>query len=224
MISTDLQKRWRELLPGHDDLGADLLARYAEPHRAYHTGAHLLHLLIMIDELAAGLAQPVDLVPVRLAAWFHDSVYDVAAAPDGASDEERSARLAEERLSAAGVDPATTREVARLVRLTAGHDPEPDDLAGALLSDADMAILAAEPESYGDYARAIRQEYPHLDEATFAAGRSAFLAAAIDTPIFVTPPGRQLAERARVNLIRELGELSRHPAETEDDHRERERR
>ena len=58
---------------------------------------------------------------VRLAAWFHDGVYD--GRPD---DEDRSAVWAEEALA----DTAHAAEVARLVRLTEHHDPADDDLPG----------------------------------------------------------------------------------------------
>ena len=41
-----------EILPDQPEMGADLLRRYAEPHRRYHTPEHLHHVLAMIDELA----------------------------------------------------------------------------------------------------------------------------------------------------------------------------
>ena len=56
--------------------GADVEARWAEPHRRYHTTAHLHAVLSNVDTLAAQADDP-DLV--RLAAWFHDAVYDPRA-------------------------------------------------------------------------------------------------------------------------------------------------
>ena len=53
--------------------GSALLDRYAEPHRRYHSTAHLAEVLDRIDELRGSAAFP-DLV--RLAAWFHDAIYD----------------------------------------------------------------------------------------------------------------------------------------------------
>ena len=53
--------------------GAALLGRWAEPHRAYHDLAHLDEVLARVTTLAAE-ARDVD--TVRLAAWFHDAVYD----------------------------------------------------------------------------------------------------------------------------------------------------
>ena len=46
----DLPARW----PGSGPLGAELLRRYAEPHRRYHTTEHLAAVLDHVDELAGG--------------------------------------------------------------------------------------------------------------------------------------------------------------------------
>ena len=80
--------------------GRDLLARYAEPHRRYHDRRHLTEVLTAVDVLGRHAARP-DVV--RLAAWFHDAVYDPQAPPG--ANEESSAQLAVDVLSRA-VGPA----------------------------------------------------------------------------------------------------------------------
>ncbi|HQR27592.1 MAG TPA: hypothetical protein PLP61_11180 [Nocardioides sp.] len=108
----DLRGRWP--LPGAATVRDALLEAWAAPSRAYHDLRHLTEVLDRLDELAGGGEDFPD-VPVRLAAWFHDAVYD---GRPGA--EERSARWAEEAL--AGLLPAgTVATVARLVRLTEAH-------------------------------------------------------------------------------------------------------
>ena len=72
--------------------GAALLGRWAEPHRAYHDLAHLSEVLERVDLLAAEADRPD---AVRLAAWFHDAVYD----PTADDNEERSAHVAETSLT-----------------------------------------------------------------------------------------------------------------------------
>ena len=67
-------------------------------------------------------------------------------------------------------------EVARLVRLTERHLPADDDANGCVLSDADLAILAATPERYAEYAADVRREYAHVPDDLFRAGRAAVLA------------------------------------------------
>ncbi|WP_327045104.1 metal-dependent phosphohydrolase [Microbispora sp. NBC_01189] len=188
--------------PAGRALAAELTARWAEPHRRYHTTAHLRAVLSAIEPLAA---QAADADAVRLAAWFHDAVYDGRPG----RDEEHSAQLAQARLPACGLPPERVAEVARLVRLTTGHTYEPGDANAAVLCDADLAILGAPPEAYEAYARAVREEYRHVPDDAFRAGRAAVLRALLGKPrLYGTPVGRDLWEdRARANMTRELAAL-----------------
>ncbi|NEA67099.1 hypothetical protein [Streptomyces sp. SID12488] len=195
-------------LPDPTPYADNLLTRYQEPQRRYHTLTHLTAVLDHIDVLAeaeAGYAD--DLALVRLAAWFHDAVY----APDRSENEERSARLAERALPEAGVSPAGTAEVARLVRLTVTHAPAPGDRNGEVLCDADLAILAAPQSTYAAYAAAVREEYAFVPEDAFREGRAAVLRQLLALPeLFRTPYGtRHWEEPARANITAELKQLGR---------------
>ena len=207
-----LRARWRETLlaarddnPGPDPApyGDDLLRRWSEPQRRYHTAAHLTAVLDHVDTLAA---YADDLAVVRLAAWFHDAVY----LPDRSENEERSARLAVRALAEAGVPQARTDEVARLVRLTVTHAPAPDDRDGAVLCDADLAILAAPPEAYAAYTAQVREEYAFVPEDAFRTGRADILRQLLALPrLFSTPHGSVVWEDpARRNLRAELDLLT----------------
>ncbi|MDQ1641859.1 MAG: hypothetical protein QOJ90_1210 [Actinomycetota bacterium] len=182
--------------------GAELLGRYAEPHRHYHGLAHLDDVLRNIDELASE-AHDVDVV--RMAAWFHDAVY----APTSSDNEERSARLAEGMLSTLRVVDPVAADVARLVRLTATHAPDAGDRDGAVLCDADLAILASDEGGYSTYVRAVRAEYGHLGDAAFTRGRTSVLQGLLGrNPMFSTETGRSSWEAAaRRNVSAELGQL-----------------
>ncbi|MFJ4006523.1 hypothetical protein ACIPWL_24155 [Streptomyces sp. NPDC090023] len=181
----------------------NLIARWAEPQRRYHTVAHLTAVLDRVDALAEYADDP-DLV--RLAAWFHDAVY----LPDRSENEERSARLAERALAEAGLPEAKVAEVARLVRLTVGHDPAEGDRNGQVLCDADLAILASAPSAYAAYTAEIREEYHFVPNDAFREGRSAVLRQLLDLPaLFHTPYGSEHWEAtARWNLAGELEMLS----------------
>ena len=184
-------------------MGADLLHRWAEPHRRYHDVAHLTAVLSTVDIYADRAADPD---AVRLAAWFHDAVYD----PRAADNEERSALLAVEALTGLGVPPERTDEVARLVRLTAAHRVPPDDRNGALLTDADLAILAMPAGEYDRYAAAIRQEYAHVPDPLFRTGRAAVLRHLLGLPELyrIVPDRADRTRRAHANLRRELDGLA----------------
>ncbi|GAA3901587.1 hypothetical protein GCM10022244_09700 [Streptomyces gulbargensis] len=186
--------------------GRNLLARWSEPQRRYHTVDHLRAVLDRIDELADQGGEGGELELVRLAAWFHDAVYR----PDRSENEERSAALAEKALTEAGLTAREVTEVARLVRLTVTHDPAPGDLNGETLCDADLAVLASGPDTYGGYVAAVREEYAFVPDDAFRAGRAAVLRQLLALPrLFRTPYGAAAwEERARENLERELAELT----------------
>ncbi|MEU8385096.1 metal-dependent phosphohydrolase [Streptosporangium sp. NPDC048865] len=198
-MSEKLMARWRSLAgSGADPLGSELITRYGEPHRRYHTTAHLEAVLTHIDALADHAEHP-DLV--RLAAWFHDAVYD----PRRGDNEERSAGLAERALPEMGLPAEAVATVARLVRLTVTHAPAPGDADGAVLSDADLAILGASPEVYARYAAAVREEYGFVPDDAFRAGRAAVLRSLLDLPVIFHVAG--LEEAARANIAAELERL-----------------
>jgi predicted metal-dependent HD superfamily phosphohydrolase len=201
-MNEDLLQRWRATLPDQPEIGEDLLRRYAEPHRRYHTTEHLHQVLVMIDELA----DTQDLFLVRLAAWFHDAVYAIPAGQ--VSNEEASARLALRTLGRAGLEQEDLNQVARLVRLTETHLPGARDPEGELLCDADLAILAAAPQSYARYVEQVREEYATVPEQDFLAGRLTILTELAGREIFRTAKGRRLTERARANLEAEMRTLT----------------
>lgn len=199
---------WVQLLGSGQDVvgaGGELLDRYAEPHRRYHDLRHLAEVLEAVRAMADGEVP----APVLLAAYWHDAVYDPAAG----DNEERSAALADRTLTRLGRPAAEVGEVVRLVLLTRTHDPDDGDVAGALLCDADLAILAAPPDRYRSYARDVRQEYGHLSDEAFFTGRADVLRAlARYEHLFRTPEGRRRWEAlARQNLQSELDELGAAP-------------
>ena len=198
----ELLARWNTTLPRQSELGENLITRYCEPHRRYHTTKHLLDVLTMIDQLA----DDHDLFLVQLAAWYHDAVYAIPAGQ--VSNEEASARLALRELSLVGLEQEDLNQIARLVRLTETHLPGPRDPEGELLCDADLSILASDPAQYAAYAAAVRAEYAQVPEEQFLAGRLAVLSELVDREIFRTSKGRPLSDAARANLAAEIDAIS----------------
>lgn len=207
-----LSDRWTTLASelGLDDgatgLRDDLLARYAEPHRHHHDRRHLAEVLAALEMLSGTAPSP----DVRLAAWFHDAVYEGRAGDDEAA----SARLARRSLAAAGAEPATCERVGRLVEATALHlvpgEGPPLDDDTALLLDADLWILASDRSRYDRYADGIRAEHSDVDDVSFRVGRLAALTTLADRQrLFHTDTGHaELEARAKENLVREIAALS----------------
>jgi predicted metal-dependent HD superfamily phosphohydrolase len=200
---------WRRDLPpdadavAADHAFADLVARWKQPHRHYHDLSHLAVMLAVIDRHAGWAQEPA---AVRLAAWFHDAVY----VPRRADNEEASAALAGSVLRRLGLAREQIEEVTRLVRLTERHGPAPGDRNGELLCDADLSVLADEPDAYRHYAHRIRLEYSHLPDSAFRAGRIGVLRRLLAMPALYHVPELKEAweERARTNLTRELTALT----------------
>jgi predicted metal-dependent HD superfamily phosphohydrolase len=184
---------------------AALVAAWSEPHRRYHDLAHLAAVLGLVGQLPGA----TDPDAVRLAAWYHDAVYD----PTRQDNEQVSAQRA--RAGLRGLVPdERIAEVERLVLLTAGHDPQPGDANGAVLCDADLAVLAGPPDAYAAYASAVREEYGHLSDEDFTAGRIAVLESLLALPVLYRTPeaARQWTDTARANLTAELTLLRRRAA------------
>jgi predicted metal-dependent HD superfamily phosphohydrolase len=210
----ELLHAWRATIPASAPaglvtrVGENLLARWGEPQRHYHTVSHLHVVLAVVDEHAGRAEDPT---AVRLAAWYHDAVYD----PKRVDNEEASALLAEAALPELDVPPDRVTEVARLVRLTASHDPIPGDRNGGLLTDADLCVLASPPDVYQNYTTAVRREYAHVPDQAFVAGRASVLNNLLSLPrLFHTPVLRDRWEdMARANVTKELASMrdEQHP-------------
>jgi predicted metal-dependent HD superfamily phosphohydrolase len=176
---TDLQSRFIALwlrVTSHDrpsatDLYASLVERYREPARRYHTLDHVKHCL---DQAGlAGNALP-DADTVELALWFHDVVYDPAAA----DNEVRSAALFREQASFVMSGPLAD-DVERLILVTrAGELPSRDD--EAYMADIDHSSFGVPWERFLSDSLAVRAERPDLSQEQFASQQSRFLASLLD--------------------------------------------
>lgn len=198
---------WRQLTGGtHEHLLDGLLSRLREPHRRYHTVTHVMWVLRHVDEL---LAEPVhagiDGDAVRLAALYHDAVYD----PRRSDNEAVSATLAAEVAATLGWHTSRCGSVHRLVMATAGHTPTSAD--EAVLVDADLAVLGGEPKDYTAYVNGVRAEYAHVPDDAWRAGRAEVLRRFLEMPRLFTTDTMFLRRerRARANLAAELASLRR---------------
>src|SRR5687768_12043317 len=108
---------WSRLgVPEPPGLLSALIARYSEPHRAYHNIRH-------IDECFEALAPAAHLAErlaeVHLALWFHDAIYD----PRRKDNEQASADLARASVIRAGAEPDTASRIHELIMATRHERP-----------------------------------------------------------------------------------------------------
>ncbi len=188
------------------DLYDDLLERYSEPQRAYHTLQHIEEILELCDRVVD--ESPLDRAQrarLELAIWFHDAVYD----PRASDNEERSADLATEALTSGGAEQTVVKDVEAMILVTKQHR----DAEGATqrwLVDLDLAVLGAPPERFAEYERQIRFEYSWVPDAQYVEARRAVLEGFLERErLYVNEVmRRRFDEPARANLRKALEGLA----------------
>lgn len=169
----DINQAWRRLWAALGAAGGgqsafdDLVARYGEPHRRYHTLRHLREMLHEFAESAGDAQHPAE---VAAAIWFHDAIYD----PTRHDNEERSAQLAQSVLGEAGVRPDVCARIGALI-LATSHRASSCAGDAQLLVDIDLGVLAADRDRFIEYERQVREEYAFVPDSTFREKRRAIL-------------------------------------------------
>lgn len=173
-----------------------LQAHYAEPHRHYHTLAHVEACLKHLDSI------PVDELPdcrreLELALWFHDVIYN----PKQQDNEAQSADFAVRWLQQLQEPDSLVQAVQTLILLTR-HPSTPTTRPEKYLLDIDLSILGVSADRYAEYERWIRQEYRFAPGFLYRRGRIRVLQGFLEQDcIYHTDRFRQQLERqARVNL------------------------
>jgi predicted metal-dependent HD superfamily phosphohydrolase len=181
------------------EAAAEVVDRYHEPHRRYHTVEHIEDMLAVTDRFGAS-------DEVTCAVWLHDVIYD----PRMPDNEARSATFTRALLERLGAPATVVAEVARLVESTVHHDPDDSDHNGQVLADADLAILGAPADRYQRYVWHVRGEYTHLTDDDWRRGRAAVVRTFLDREVlFHSSQLRDEREqRARENLRAELAALA----------------
>jgi len=181
-------------------LFGQLFAAYSQPHRAYHTLAHIKDCLAQLDRVR----QQVDRVDeIEIALWFHDAIYD----PQARDNEEQSAAWAGRCLREFGINSAVIDRVVTMI-LATRHQQVPSTWDCELLLDIDLSILGRTPEEFAVYEDQIRQEYVWVPEDQYRSGRATILAQFLNRPtIYYTHFFQSLEDLARHNLERSLTRL-----------------
>lgn len=202
-----LEQRWTAMFQrlgaqgDASDVYNDLVARYSEPHRTYHTFQHIRHCLDELEQVRH-LAENSD--AVDLALWYHDAIYDTKVK----DSEERSAALAVEMVRNASLTDNLGQSVSNLIMATK-HSATPTDPDVQLLVDIDLSILGQAEERFDEYELQVRKEYEWVPEDAFVAGRSAILKSFLArSNIYATQFFRDKYEtQARRNIARSLARL-----------------
>jgi predicted metal-dependent HD superfamily phosphohydrolase len=206
----EIRSAWRRVAgPEHEGCVDALLLRYAEPHRYYHTATHVMKVLWTVHDLSAleGRQPSPELIA---AALYHDAVYD----PRADDNEARSAALAAGDLALVGWSIGQRDVVKALIGATADHlASQVVSNETAILLDADLSILGADPLTYQAYVTGVRAEYFFVEDEHWRVGRGRVLRGFLDNPrLFATEYMHvELEHRARANIHAELAALASRP-------------
>jgi len=199
---SDLHAKWNaawQLLgsqPVDSGLVDELLRRWAEPHRRYHSVQHLRDCLELLEGLRCCAEHPGE---VEVAVWFHDAIYD----PRADDNEARSAAWAKTAVLDAGASALAAARVFDLVMSTR-HDAVPATPDARLLCDVDLSILAADGPRFDAYEDGVRAEFDWVTDARFYAARGDFIRALLrrERIFHGAEPFARFEARARENLRR----------------------
>lgn len=146
----------------------DLLKRWEEPHRVYHSKAHLYGLFRQIeDDFQKGIISNIEKEKLELIALFHDIIYD----PARTDNEERSADL----LLSLSYNPQdmSIREVHEAILATARH--ENISQLSATFNSYDMNIVERGFDELLKWEHGIYREYKVIGDEAYKTGRLRFL-------------------------------------------------
>lgn len=197
------QVMWKGLGAASPDpaLFHELVGRYSENYRSYHTIQHLDECFSWLPKISSVAEHPHE---IELALWFHDAIYDVKRQ----DNEQKSAEWAKGSALRMGLSILVAERVYDLVMVTR-HSAVPHGTDAKILVDIDLSILGAAPERFDEYERQVREEYAWVPWLLFRRTRRKILEEFIARPqIFSTDLFFNSHEaKARSNLQRSLGRL-----------------
>jgi len=207
-LRADFLRLWKQMRAEGDGAAVfeDLLLRYGEERRAYHTMAHVKYNLARLDELYRAMPENGtamhDWQAVRFAMYFHDAVMFCP------HEENKSAALATQTALAAKLPASQVVRIGQIIEAATVNAPW-KHVDADLHLDADLSILGADEEVFDKYEADVREEWKKHSNADYRAGRLAVLETIMKRPhIYTTPEARSMWEVAAwSNLRRSMAKL-----------------
>jgi predicted metal-dependent HD superfamily phosphohydrolase len=179
-VASNLQARFNALqlsLGAKSDVAekwsSELVARYTEQQRYYHTVSHVAAMLDCLDTHVVGMTDPL---AVELAVYFHDWIYEPQSKTNEADSVEAFVAFAKEL----ALDDLLSEKVVKMIEATVTHqirdDFSPSEINDVnLFLDFDLEVLGRNWDDYLTYAGQIRKEYISFEEHEYNTGRAQVL-------------------------------------------------
>ena len=162
------------------ELWQEIEKSYSQNTRHYHTLSHLediLHQLLEVREIIQ------DWDAVLFALYYHDIIYS----PLKSDNEKQSAALAAQRMSQVDVPWQRIERCEGHILATKEHLYSSSSDTN-YFTDADLAILGQDLETYKNYARNVRKEYSIFPDLIYNPGRKKVLRSFLERDrIYKTP-------------------------------------
>lgn len=135
---------------------SEVLLKYQEPHRFYHTLSHLFDVITYLKKFESTFDNEL-----FLAAVYHDAVYN----PKADDNEEQSANLFVKDALKSGLSKQQIKEIETLILDTKHHKPSLDK--SKYLIDADLDILNQPLSKLIEYEHQIFKEFQFVDYSVY---------------------------------------------------------
>lgn len=185
-----------------DQVWRRLHAHYQEPHRHYHTLAHIAHCLGQLDLARDHVAE---LSATEMAIWFHDIIYHY-----GARDNEILSVAYFRGLADATMSPRFIDRVSEFIIATQ-HAGAASDSAVAFVVDIDLSGFGLPWENYLADSAALRCEADGVGDEQYYQGKLRFLSELQRWPSLYQSPffQQRLEAIAQSNIARYTADLRR---------------
>lgn len=179
----------------------EIETNYSSNGRHYHTLQHLENLFIQLTEIKSDIH---NWETILFTLYYHDIVYHSLKS----DNEEKSAELAEKRLKQISVSNKTIELCKNQILATKTHVHSTNSDTN-YFTDADLAVLGQNWETYSMYYKNIRKEYSIFSDIDYNQGRKKVLNHFLKMErIFKTEYFYKKFEmQAKQNLIKEFNNL-----------------
>ena len=204
MNQARFESLWSRCCPAEssaESLFNGIRASYAEPHRRYHTGAHIEHCLRQLDLGRDEMGADAD--AIEMALWFHDVEYD----PGDANNELKSAERFK-RIAVGKLNPDLIEQIYRLI-LSTIHNGPPQAVDEQYVVDIDLSGFGLPwPEFVKDSIN-VRNEFPSLTDCEFAKNNGGFLKRLLGRPSVYSSEffKKRYEHQARENMEKQIAFL-----------------
>jgi predicted metal-dependent HD superfamily phosphohydrolase len=150
-----------------NELWTEIEKNYSGKKRHYHTLHHLNNILTQLTEIK-GEIQNWDTILFTL--YYHDIIYNSLKS----DNEEKSAELAEKRMSQISVPVGIVEHCKKQILATKSHIKSTDSDTN-YFTDADLSILGQPWDTYSFYYKSVRKEYSIYPDLVYNPGRKKVL-------------------------------------------------